>query len=108
MRLTLLLVLLAMTLIHRLSPGLFAVELDMSGLRIPAGEIRGGGPPKDGIPSLTDPRMTPAEKATYLQPSDLVLGVEMDGEARAYPLSILSYHEAVNDRIGGQPISVTY
>lgn len=81
---------------------------DLSGLTVPAAEIRSGGPPKDGIPALTNPTMIASVDATYLRPSDRVIGVVADSQARAYPLKILNYHEIVNDRIGQLPIAVTY
>ncbi|MCM2373967.1 DUF3179 domain-containing protein [Aporhodopirellula aestuarii] len=75
---------------------------------IPVQEIRSGGPPKDGIPSLSNPTMVSASEATYLRAGDRVIGVESGGESRAYPLAILNYHEVINDRIGELPIAVTY
>lgn len=62
----------------------------------------------DCIPSIDDPRFQWADQATWLAPDDRVIGVEIDGEARAYPLSILNVHEIVNDELAGRPIAVTY
>ncbi len=81
---------------------------DLSNSLVPVEEIRSGGPPKDGIPALTDPKMVSASAAEYLQPDDLVIGVERNGDARAYPIRILVYHENVNDTVGGMPVAVTY
>lgn len=81
---------------------------DLSQATIPSEEIHAGGPPKDGIPALTDPKMIAAEDADYLGEYDRVIGVMLGGEARAYPLKILNYHEIVNDLIGGRPVAVTY
>lgn len=103
-----LLALLTLALIYRYSPGLFAVELDLSNLKVPRRDVRGGGPPKDGIPSLTDPEVVPAAEAHFMEPSDKVLGVVIEGQARAYPLKILTHHEAANDVLGGRPIAATY
>lgn len=75
---------------------------------IDVGEIRSGGPPRDGIPALTHPKYVDAKKAEFLQPEDRVLGVTLDGDARAYPLKILSWHELVNDTIGGKPVLVSW
>jgi hypothetical protein len=75
---------------------------------IPTDQIFGGGPSRDGIPALTDPRMLKAYEADYMRPGDLVIGVSLGGEARAYPLRILVWHENVNDTAGGVPIAVTY
>ena len=85
-----------------------APSFDLSNAVIPADEIRAGGPPKDGIPALTDPRTVSALVAKYLQPADRVAGVVIGQQARAYPLKILNYHEIVNDRLDGKPIAVTY
>ena len=75
---------------------------------IPLAEIRGGGPPKDGIPALDAPRFVPAERDTFLRPDDRVLGLVHNGEARAYPIRILSWHEIVNDTVGGDPLLVSW
>lgn len=74
---------------------------------IPLDEIHSGGPPKDGIPALSNPKTVRAS-AAGLAPADRVIGVMMDGEARAYPLRILNWHEIANDTLGGKPIAVTY
>ncbi|WP_404309469.1 DUF3179 domain-containing protein [Neorhodopirellula lusitana] len=84
------------------------IGFDLRQATIPVQEIRSGGPPKDGIPSLSNPTMISAAEATYLRAGDRVIGVESGGESRAYPLAILNYHEIINDRIGELPIAVTY
>ncbi len=81
---------------------------DLSNSLVPADDIRSGGPPKDGIPALTDPKLISAGEASYLDASDQVIGIHINGEARAYPLKILVHHENVNDVVGGQPVAVTY
>ncbi len=85
-----------------------AASFDLSRSSVPQDEIHSGGPPKDGIPALTDPAVVAAEDATFLQPGDLVLGVVIDGQARAYPIRILNWHEVVNDELADLPIVVTY
>ncbi|MBI4502047.1 MAG: DUF3179 domain-containing protein [Gemmatimonadetes bacterium] len=67
-----------------------------------------GGPGKDGIPALNRPHVVEAAAATFLRDEDRVLGFEVDGTARAYPLIVLWWHEAVNDTLGGTPVLVTY
>jgi hypothetical protein len=67
-----------------------------------------GGPPKDGIPSIDDPSFTSADDVDFLSPGDPVFGVVRDGEAKAYPQTILVQHEIVNDLLAGDPVSVTY
>lgn len=81
---------------------------DLSFVLVPRDQILRGGPPRDGIPALTRPEAIPAREATYLRPDDVVVGVELEGEARAYPLRILVWHEVANDVLGGTPIAVTY
>jgi hypothetical protein len=71
-------------------------------------EIQWGGVRKDGIPALTNPRHVAARAATYLTPGELVLGLVVRGEARAYPLRIMDWHEMANDVVGGVPISIAY
>lgn len=72
-------------------------------------EIISGGPPKDGIPAIDEPKFLTADKETRLGPREAVVTVELDGEKpRAYPLRYLMWHEIVNDRIGGTPVAVTY
>ena len=74
---------------------------------IPASEIIAGGPPRDGIPALNQPATLPAEQAG-VKDDELVLGVVVGGEARAYPVAILNWHELVNDILGGKPILVSF
>jgi len=81
---------------------------DYSKHSIPTEEIRGGGPPKDGIPAILDPQFIPATEATFLEDADEVIGVVDTSGAKAYPLRILTWHEVVNDRLGEKPIAVTY
>lgn len=80
---------------------------DFSRSAVPFEEIRPGGPDRDGIPSIDEPRFAAAAEARVpgLEP---VVTVAIDGEARAYPLRILIWHQIVNDRVGGVPVAVTY
>jgi hypothetical protein len=76
---------------------------------VPLSEIESGGPPKDGIPAIDRPRfVAPAEAGRWLDPREPVIVFERGGEARAYPLQILMFHEIVNDVIGGVPVAVTF
>jgi len=75
---------------------------------IPATEILHGGPPKDGIPSLDKPSYIDASEMNQLKPNDRVLGIIYKGEARAYPIRILNYHELVNDEIAGDKILISF
>jgi hypothetical protein len=71
-------------------------------------EILWGGVPKDGIPVLTNPKQIAPAAATYLTDDELVFGVEINGDARAYPLRILDWHEMFNDVVGGVPVTLAY
>lgn len=72
-------------------------------------EIMSGGPPKDGIPALNDPQFIVAEQESGIAGNEPVITVEIDGERpRAYPIRYLTWHEIVNDRIGGVPVAVTF
>jgi hypothetical protein len=81
---------------------------DFSKHSIPIEEIQSGGPPKDGIPALTNPRFVPRERAAFLRDTDRVLGIVQGTEARAYPIRILNWHEVVNDKINGKPVLISY
>jgi hypothetical protein len=63
---------------------------------------------KDCIPAIDDPRFQSAGEADWLADDDLVIGVQMGGETKAYPLRVLALHEVVNDEVGGEPVAVTY
>lgn len=70
--------------------------------------IVSGGPPKDGIPSIDNPKFVPADDAEFLSGKDVVVGVSYNDDTKAYPLSILVWHEIVNDKLGDIPVAVTY
>lgn len=72
-------------------------------------EVRRGGPPPDGIRPIDDPCVEPlAGGDAWLDDDESVMVVEVDGEARAYPLAIMTQHEIVNDVLGGRELTVTY
>jgi hypothetical protein len=71
-------------------------------------EIVWGGVKKDGIPALTNPKHIAAAEATYLEGDELVFGIAIEGDARAYPLRILDWHEMFNDVVGGVPVTLAY
>ncbi len=77
-------------------------------MRIRLEEITWGGVAVDGIPSLDDPELIAAAEADYLRDDDLVFGVEINGDARAYPLRIMGWHEMFNETIGGVPVALAY
>ena len=84
-------------------------ETDFSKHSIPYNEIFSGGVPRDGIPPIDDPRFVSVEDADqWLEEKEPVIVLEIDGEAKAYPLQILTWHEIVNDTLAGAPVSVTF
>jgi hypothetical protein len=82
---------------------------DFSKHSVPYSEILSGGPPKDGIPSIDHPRfVSVAEADTWLEAVEPVILFQAGDAARAYPLQILTWHEIVNDTVGGVPVVVTF
>ncbi len=81
---------------------------DPAQMRIRLEEITWGGVIKDGIPSLDNPALIGAAEAEYLKPDDLVFGVSINGDTRAYPLRIMGWHEMFNEVIGGVPLALAY
>jgi hypothetical protein len=74
---------------------------------IPIAEILAGGPSRDGIPALDRPATLTQGQADWGD-DELVLGIEVGGQARAYPVAVLNWHELVNDTLGGVPILVSF
>lgn len=71
-------------------------------------EVRWGGVVQDGIPPLRQPKMIPANDAKYLEDSNIVFGIEVNGDARAYPKRIMAWHEMFVDEVGGKPVAGVY
>ncbi|MCC5914435.1 MAG: DUF3179 domain-containing protein [Balneolaceae bacterium] len=100
-----------LTLLHTASeaqslPG-FDTNLEKRSIEL--SELIEGGPGKDGIPSIDSPRFISQEEASdWLRGREPVIAIEINGEARAYPIQILMWHEIVNDELGGEPILVTF
>lgn len=91
-----------------LLPVLAGASWDFSRSSIDVAEIMSGGPPKDGIPALTSPDYISAAEADFMRDDEQVLGVFLNGIARAYPTRILSWHELVNDRFRDLPVLVSW
>ena len=73
------------------------------------GDILSGGPPKDGIPAVNDPTFIPVGDEDRIGDSEPVITLELDGATpRAYPVRYLTWHEIVNDVVGGVPVAVTF
>ena len=71
-------------------------------------EIVWGGVRQDGIPPLRDPAMLAAEDASYIEDDNIVFGISVNGDARAYPKRILAWHEMFVDTVGGVPVAGVY
>ncbi len=84
-------------------------KTDFSRHGVPLSEFTSGGPGRDGIPPIDKPKLVSQDSAEkWLDDREPVLVVELDGEARAYPVQILTWHEIVNDDLAGRPIAVTF
>ena len=77
---------------------------------IPIAEVKDGGPGKDGIPSIDSPNfvLNNSSDASFISDDDLVVGIVIGDDAKAYPHSILDWHEIVNDNVGGDHITLSY
>jgi len=82
---------------------------DFSKHSVPYSEILSGGPPKNGIPAIDEPKFVSVNEAdSWLRPVEPVILIQAGDEARAYPIQILIWHEIVNDTVGGLPLAVTF
>ena len=75
--------------------------------RIDLTQLLDGGLAKDGIPSIDNPRFDTAQTTPFTK-DELVIGLVVNGEVKAYPLGIMNWHEIVNDTVGGTNLSVSY
>ncbi len=83
-------------------------QTDFSKHLIEFSEILSGGPGKDGIPPIDDPKFVSVKAERLIADQEAVIGLEINGDARAYPIRLLMWHEIANDTVGGVPVSVTY
>lgn len=81
---------------------------DLSESLIPVDEILRGGPPRDGIPSIDDPKFERPEEASLWRANDLMLTYDRRDHRFAYPVGILNWHEIVNHDIDGAPVLITF
>jgi hypothetical protein len=95
-------------LLARIDPDYQKIIYPGAPARIRLEEVVWGGVPVDGIPVLDHPPTLLAGDVKYLQSKEKVFGVVLGGQARAYPLRILDWHELLNDAVGGQPIALSY
>ena len=87
----------------------FGWETDFSRHTVSYDEITSGGPPRDGIPPIDSPSfVSPDSAEEWLADKEPVIALEVNGDSRAYPLQILTWHEIVNDEVGGVPVTVTF
>ncbi|MGJ3260613.1 MAG: DUF3179 domain-containing protein [Rhodospirillales bacterium] len=77
-------------------------------MSVDPGTIFSGGPPRDGIPALDNPKFVPVVSVDNLTDTEPVIGLVVGNVAKAYPIRILMWHEIVNDVIGDTPVTVTY
>jgi hypothetical protein len=83
-------------------------KTDFSKHLVPLDEFQSGGPPKDGIPAIDEPRYVQADAVDWLDDREPVIVVTVAEESRAYPLQILTWHEIANTRFGDVPVAVTF
>lgn len=81
---------------------------DLENSTVPAGLIQSGGPPRDGIPSIDNPRFDTVAAANWLNNDARVLGLNLNGMQKAYPIAIMNWHEVVNDTFGELPVAITF
>lgn len=95
-------------LLARIDPEYRKVFYPGAPTRIRLEEIVSGGVRFAGIPALDHPPTVAGSEADYLRDDERVFGAFVNGEARAYPLRIMSWHEMANDEIGGEPVALSY
>jgi len=84
-------------------------KTDFTKASVDLAEFLGGGPPKDGIPPIDEPRYESiADAREWLTDRSPVIAFSIGDEARAYPLAVLMWHEIANDTLGGVPVVVTF
>lgn len=83
-------------------------ETDFDNTSIDMDEVLSGGVPRDGIPPIDNPRFDAVNVVTDLEPESPLIAIEINGDARAYPLEVLMRHEIVNDEVGELAVAVTY
>jgi hypothetical protein len=83
-------------------------KTDFSKSSVQFDEIFSGGPPRDGIPSIDDPKFVGASEVKDIEDREPVIQFGLGDDVRAYPLRVLTWHEIANDVVGGAPVAVTY
>ena len=83
-------------------------KTDFSKMSVLVTEVLSGGPPRDGIPSIDNPKFIPVSQVTDIPGNEPLIWLDVSGDARAYPLRVLTWHEIVNDMVGGVPAAITF
>jgi hypothetical protein len=84
-------------------------KTNFSKAQVQLSEIESGGPARDGIPPVDQPKfVSPAEAGDWLKDQEPLVALELSGDARAYPLQILIWHEIVDEVVGDTPAAITF
>ena len=75
---------------------------------IPRGEVVDGGPGKDGIPSIDDPKFASVSSINFIPDNRMVIGLQIKEDIKVYPHQIMDWHEIVNDRVGDKALALTF
>jgi len=89
-------------------PNISGSQLNAKDWTIPEQEVRDGGPGKDGIPSIDNPKFTSKENISFMNDNDLIVGLQFNGTTRGYPHNILDWHEIINDQFEGKEFALVY
>ena len=81
---------------------------DLSESIVDVEQFFSGGVNKDDIPAISNPKFISSDQAKFLNNNDLIIGVIVDGQAKAYPVNILNWHEIVNDQVGRERVAITW
>ena len=92
----------------RVLPAMTMNGFDFDDPLVAEDQIKRGGPPRDGIPSIDKPKFVSVADVDYLKADDRILGLVINNDARAYPIAILNWHEIVNDEFAGQAAVISY
>ncbi len=95
-------------LFARIDPAYRRILSDGATVRLRLREVGWGGVPLDGIPAIDHPATVPGHAARFMRATDTVFGVSLGGEHRAYPVKVLSWHELLNDTVGGTPVTLSF
>ena len=95
-------------LFSRIDPAYRSILSPEATVRLRLREVQWGGVPLDGIPTIDDPESVPPDAARFMRDTDTVFGVSLGDQHRAYPVKVLSWHELLNDTVGGRPVTLSF